>query len=102
MYPQEPGSWELFPVCDGSGVEVYICSRLVGLFEVVAHSVAGVWIGFYAKRTLNVMRCVYIRAELSKGVWVTETSGWGCLALVFGDMNVRDLSWDVASNTCGR
>ena len=68
----------------------------------MAHGVAGVLIGFYVKRTLNVLRCVNMRLELSKKVWVTETSGWGCLDLVFGDMNARDLSWDVASNTCGR
>ena len=49
-------------------------------------------IDFYIKGTLNILRCVYLRPELSKNVWVTETLGWGCLDLVFGDMNARDLS----------
>ena len=99
---QEPGSWELLSFCEDSGVEVYVRLGLVGLFEVVTHGVAGVSVGFYVKGTLNVLRSVYMKPELSKDVWVTETSGWGCLNLVFGDMNSRDLSWDVASNTCGQ
>ena len=82
-------------------MEVYVRLGLIGLFEVVTHGVAGVSIGFCVKGTLNALRCVYMRPELSKDVWVTETLGWGCLDLVFEDMNARDLSWDVASNTCG-
>ena len=89
---QEPGSWKLLSFCEDSGMKIYVHLALVGLFEVVTHGVASVSIGFYVKWTLNVLRCVYMRPELSKDVWVTETSGWGSLDLVFGDMNARDLS----------
>lgn len=99
--PQEPGVWELFSFVHGSGVEVYIRSGMVGLFEVVAHRVAGVSIGYYVKGTLNVLRCVYMRPALPKAVWDDETRGWEGLNIVLGDMNVMDLSWDVVGNSYG-
>lgn len=99
--PQEPSFWELPSFIEGSRVEVYIHSGLVGLFEVVSHGVAGVSIEFYVKGTINIMRWVYMRPALPHDIWDVETSGWPSQDLVFGDMNVRDFSWDMACNTCG-
>ena len=62
----EEGCYDLFSFVKGSGVEVFVRSQFVGLFDLVRHGDAGVTIGCFVDGVRMVFGGVYVHPGGSK------------------------------------
>ena len=95
VIPHEDGCGkDLFSFVVGSGVQVFVRSTLVGLFDVCEHSVDGVSIGFVCDGVRIVMRGVYLRPGRTRRDWDDFAGKLAMCDVVFGDFNARHRRWD--------
>lgn len=87
---------DLFSFVIVSGVEVYVRSCFAGLFRVMEHGVDGASIGYLYKRTMYVLRDVYIPPNTVQADWLVFSGRWDVCDTMFGDFNARYRSWDPA------
>lgn len=80
---------ELFSFVVGSGVEVFVRSALVELFDVVRHDVDGVTVGFVNRGKRFLMRGIYVRPGRSRRDWDGFVANWDGCDVIMGDFNAR-------------
>jgi len=83
------GMFDLFSFVPRAGVEVFICSSVVGLFQAVEHGDIGALISFLYLGTRFVLGAVYIRPSTPWADWVDISQFMGTCDIVVGDFNAR-------------
>lgn len=95
VVPHESGCGkDLFSFVAGSGVEIFVRSALVGLFDVCEHSVDGASIGLVCGGERIVMRGVYVRPGRTRSDWDGFAEKLAKCDMIFGDFNARHRDWD--------
>jgi len=85
----EDGVYDLFSFVKGSGVEAFVRSSLVGLFDLVRHGDDGAAIGYFVQGTRHVMGGVYIRPMTDRAGWDRFEEAMASYSVLAGDFNAR-------------
>jgi len=94
MVAHEGGGHVCVSFVKGSGVEVFVLSKLAGLFDVVDHTLDGVSVSFICLGKPFIMRGVYVRPQTTREEFVGFILNWDRCDLLFGDFNARHSMWD--------
>src|SRR5207302_589805 len=97
--PIEADGWELFSFVKGSGVEVFVCAQVCGLFDVVGHGGGSARVGYWEDGERRVLAGAYFPPTHTKATYTAWLDEMGVPDTAFGDFNARHRDWDPRADT---
>jgi len=87
--------FDLFSFVQGSGVEVFVRSSLLGLFLVDSHDLVTWVVMFDVGGVRRRIGSVYVPPKAGKSEWLAAEATWDDCQFLMGDFNGKNISWNV-------